>query len=53
MTMAKIAYLIAAIAPGGLILLAGIGIAHVAMTGLRDRRARRLALQRIPVKAGR
>ncbi|WP_409562629.1 hypothetical protein RLW55_19265 [Hyphomicrobium sp. B1] len=52
MTMTKIAYLIAAIAPGGLILLACLGIAHVAMTGLKDRRAR-LALQRVPVKAGR
>lgn len=50
MTMTKIAYLIAAIAPGGLILLACFGIAHVAMTGLKDRRARRVALQAVPVK---
>lgn len=53
MTTTKIAYLIAAIAPGGLILLACLGIAHVAMTGLKDRRARQLALQTVPVRAGR
>ncbi|MET0409563.1 MAG: hypothetical protein ABW006_14475 [Hyphomicrobium sp.] len=51
MTMTKIAYLIAAVAPGGLILLACIGIAHVAITGLKDRKARELALLKVPVVA--
>lgn len=51
MTATKIAYVLAAIAPGGVILLACLGIAHVAMTGLKDRRARQLALQKIPLKA--
>jgi len=50
MTTTKIIYLIAAIAPGGLILLACLGIAHVAITGLKDRKARHLALQKAPVK---
>lgn len=47
--MTKILYLFAAIAPGGLILLACLGIAHVAITGLKDRKARQLALQKVPV----
>jgi hypothetical protein len=48
MTMTKIAYVVAAIVPFGLVLLACYGIAHVAMIGLREKRARRLALQNVP-----
>jgi hypothetical protein len=44
---AKITYAIAAIVPGGLILLACIGIAHVAMVGLRERKAKRVHLQMV------
>jgi hypothetical protein len=48
MTTTKIAYVVAAIVPFGLVLLACYGIAHVAMIGLRERRARRLTLQNLP-----
>lgn len=41
MTMSKTAVLIAAIVPFGFVLLACLGIAHVAIGGLRDRRRRR------------
>ena len=44
--MTKIAYVIAVIIPFGLALLACVGIAHVAMLGLRERRAKRVALQK-------
>jgi hypothetical protein len=43
MTTTKIIYAIAAIVPGGLIVLACIGILHVVSIGLRDRKLRRLA----------
>lgn len=46
MTTTKIAYGIAAIVPFGLVILACIGITHVALIGLRERKARRLALQK-------
>jgi hypothetical protein len=52
MTTTKFILLIAAIAPGGVILLACIGIAHVALTGLKDRKARQLAVQKIAVRTG-
>ena len=42
MTTTKIIYAIAAIVPGGLIVLACIGILHVVSVGLRERK-RRLA----------
>jgi hypothetical protein len=41
--MAKIFYALAAIAPGGFIVLAGIGILHVVRVGLRERRERQAA----------
>ncbi|MBS0233068.1 MAG: hypothetical protein JSR99_06240 [Proteobacteria bacterium] len=44
MTTTKVAYVVAAIVPFGLVLLACYGIAHVAMIGLRERRARQMAL---------
>ncbi len=43
--MTKIAYVIAVIVPFGLVFLACIGIAHVAMVGLKEKKAKRLALQ--------
>lgn len=46
MTTTKIAYLAAAILPFGLVLLACYGIAYVAVIGLRERRARRLAVEK-------
>jgi hypothetical protein len=39
----KLTYVIAAIVPFGLVFLACVGIAHVVMVGLRERRARQLA----------
>ncbi|WP_290981366.1 hypothetical protein [Hyphomicrobium sp.] len=51
MTTTKIAYIASAIVPFGLVLLACYGIAYVAMTGLKDRRARKLALLKVPAKA--
>ena len=46
MTTTKIAYGFAAVVPFGFVLLACIGIAHVVLVGLRERKARRLALQK-------
>jgi Flp pilus assembly protein protease CpaA len=46
MTTTKIAYAFAVIMPFGLVILACIGIAHVALLGLRERKARRLAFQK-------
>lgn len=46
MTTTKIAYGFAVIVPFGFVILACIGIAHVALVGLRERKARRLALQK-------
>lgn len=46
MTTTKIAYGFAAVVPFGFVLLACIGIAHVVFVGLRERKARRLALQK-------
>ncbi|HVZ04564.1 hypothetical protein [Hyphomicrobium sp.] len=43
MTTTKIFYGIAAVAPGGFIALACIGILHVVAVGLRERRKRRAA----------
>jgi hypothetical protein len=43
MTTTKMAYLVAAIVPFGFILLASVGILHVALGGLRDRRLRQQA----------
>ncbi|WP_181337512.1 hypothetical protein [Hyphomicrobium methylovorum] len=43
MTATKAIYVIAAIVPGGLILLACIGILHVVRVGLREHKARRPA----------
>ena len=43
MTTTKVVYVVAAIVPFGLVALACIGILHVAITGLRDRRRRRRA----------
>jgi len=40
MTMTKAFYAVAAVVPGGLIVLACIGILHVARIGLRERRKR-------------
>ena len=40
MTTTKLLYVVAAIVPFGFVLLACIGIAHVAMGGLRARRLR-------------
>ncbi len=45
MTMTKVAYVFAAVVPFGFVVLACAGIAYVAFQGLRDRKARRLALQ--------
>ncbi len=42
MTTTKLTYIVAAIMPFGFVILACIGIAHVAIGGLRDRK-RRLA----------
>jgi hypothetical protein len=44
--MTKAAYVVAAIVPFGLAFLACVGIAHVAMVGIRERRAKRAALQK-------
>ena len=46
MTTTKIAYVVAAIVPFGLVALACYGIAYVAWVGLRERKAKRLALQK-------
>ncbi len=40
MTTTKIAYVAAAILPFGLVILACVGILHVAISGLRERRHR-------------
>lgn len=40
MTTTKLAIVVAAIVPFGFVILACIGILHVAMGGLRDRRLR-------------
>ena len=40
MTTTKIAYVVAAIVPFGLVALACYGIAHVAWVGLRERKAK-------------
>ncbi len=48
MTTTKIAYVVAAIVPFGLVLLACYGVAYVAMVGVREKRARQLALQKAP-----
>jgi len=40
MTTTKVVYVVAAVVPFGLVALACIGILHVAITGLRDRRQR-------------
>jgi Flp pilus assembly protein protease CpaA len=50
MTTTKIAYGFAVIVPFGFVLLACIGIAHVALVGLRERKARRLALQKVALR---
>jgi hypothetical protein len=41
MTTTKLAYVVAAIVPFGFVILACLGIAHVAIGGLRTRRHRR------------
>ena len=46
MTTTKIAYVFAAVVPFGFVILACAGIAHVAFVGLRERKARRLSLQK-------
>ncbi len=51
MTTTKLAYIAAAIFPFGFVLLACYGIAYVALTGLKDRRARKLALHAAPANA--
>lgn len=43
MTSAKMFYALAAIVPGGFIVLACFGILYVARVGLRERRQRRAA----------
>jgi hypothetical protein len=43
MTTTKVVYVVAAIVPFGLVALACVGILHVAITGLRERRLRRQA----------
>ena len=47
MTMTKLTYVVAAIVPFGLVILACAGIAYVAFQGLRGRKARRLAFQNV------
>lgn len=42
-TMAKLFYALAAIAPGGFIVLACLGVLHVVRVGLRERRERQTA----------
>jgi len=43
MTTTKLLYGVAAVVPGGFIALACIGILHVVITGLRERRKRQAA----------
>lgn len=43
MTMTKVLYAVAAIVPGGFIVLACFGILHVVRIGLRERRQRQAA----------
>ncbi len=43
MTTTKLTFIFAAIIPFGFVILACLGIAHVAIGGLRDRKRRRLA----------
>ena len=54
--MTKVVYIVAAIVPFGLVVLACIGIVHVAIGGLRRRKLRlqaQLATQPSPAMAGR
>jgi hypothetical protein len=51
MTTTKIVYVIAAIVPFGFLALACIGIAHVVLVGVRERRLRqRLQPATVPVR---
>lgn len=52
MTTTKIIYAVAAIVPGGLIILACIGILHVVTVGLRERRLRRSRQPIVPGHLG-
>jgi hypothetical protein len=52
MTTTKIIYAIAAIVPGGFIVLACIGILHVVTVGLRERRLRRSIQPIVPSHFG-
>lgn len=51
MTTSKIAFVVAAIVPFGFVILACIGIAHVALGGLRDRKRRQAAMQPVVTQA--